>query len=72
VQLAAALEVHSKVWLSNPNLNGKEISPAEWVRVAQTVCRASPETLKEYLKRTLIAEGKVEFLGKGRYRLLAA
>jgi hypothetical protein len=69
-RLSAALAIHSRVMQLRPDLKGRVISLADWVRIAQQQCNATAETVRGYLRDTLAGEGKVESLGGGLYRLV--
>ena len=64
----AALAVLQKVREASPGIMEKGITSAEWVRLASRVCEASAETLRAYLKVSLVEARKVEVGHMGLFR----
>ena len=67
----AALAVLEKVCEADLGIMQKGVTSAEWVRVASRLCDASAETLRAYLKVSLLEAGKVEISPSGLFRLIS-
>ena len=66
----AALQVLDSVFKTRPEMRNTTVTLAEWVKIASEVCKASPETLRSYLRTALLDSGKAESTGEGVFKLL--
>lgn len=65
----AALDVLEKICQTDLEAMKKGVTSADWVKLASRVCNSSAETLRAYLKVTLLEAGNVEVGPTGIFRL---